>query len=325
MANLPEIDFAGLYKDVREVELEQLEAYRKGVEDAPVLYRQEGYVLKKLGEADGLFDFVASEESKDRMSDVIRVGGWELKNFRKNPVMLFGHNHNLPVIGRVGRVEISGKQLLASKSQFDMEDPFAATISGKYERGFMRAVSVGFRPLDFAFMGDDSGGVDFKSQELLEVSTVGVPAHPAALRKALVVDAPFRITNAGIPNLEHVQVGDDGELFIAVKIRYQMDAPTEEAKAEVEEVTASPVGDVESISDVSEPDAPIDTLEVAEVPEMATDQGGLNELSQRVAALEALISEKPVAEQVEDKPEPLLSASLIAELEQAAAAAAGKE
>jgi HK97 family phage prohead protease len=325
MANLPEIDFEGLYKDLREVELEQLEAYRKGVEDAPVLYRQEGYVVKKLDETDGMFDFVASEESKDRMSDVIRVGGWELKNFRKNPVLLFGHNHNLPVIGRVGRVEVSGKQLLASKAQFDMEDPFAATIAGKYERGFMRAVSVGFRPLDFAFMNDDSGGVDFKSQELLELSTVGVPAHPAALKKALAVDAPFRIANAGIPNLEHVQVGDDGELFIPVKIRYTVDAPTEEAKAEVEEVAASTIGDVESISTISEPDAPVDTLEVAEVPETATDLGGLEALAQRVNALEALLSEKPEAEPVIEEPEITLPASLIAELEQAAAAAAEKE
>jgi HK97 family phage prohead protease len=325
MANLPEIDFAGLYKDIREVELEQLESYRKGVDEAPVLYRQEGYVVNKVADAEGLFDFVASEESKDRMSDVIRAGGWELKNFRKNPVMLFGHNHNLPVIGRVGKVDVVGKQLLASQARFDMEDPFAAAIAGKYDRGFMRAVSVGFRPLEFAFMGDDSGGVDFKSQELLEISTVGVPAHPAALKKALAVDAPFRITNAGIPNLEYVQVGDDGELFIPVKIRYEMDAPIAEAKAEVDEVTASPIGDVESISSTSEPEAPTDTLEVAEVPEMATDAGGLEQLTQRVSALEALLTAKPDAEQVEEEPEISLPASLIAELENAAAAAADKE
>ena len=46
----------------------------------------------------------------------------------------------------------------------------------------MRAVSVGFRPLEFERQGD---GLRFKKQELLELSAVSVPAHPHALARMM--------------------------------------------------------------------------------------------------------------------------------------------
>ena len=46
--------------------------------------------------ADGL-DFVLSDETVDRMGEIITADGWELDNFKKNPIALFNHNSNFPI------------------------------------------------------------------------------------------------------------------------------------------------------------------------------------------------------------------------------------
>jgi len=174
-------NIAELEAQIREAELEALEAYRKGTADAPTLYRADGYM--KAHEDGQPQVFVASEETADRMGDIISVEGWELSSYKKNPVMLLGHDHRIPPIARAGKVWADGKQLL-NTVLWDEEDPLGAAIMGKYQRGFMRAQSVGFKPLEFKDR-DDGNGLHFTKQELLEISLVSVPMHPRALRKAM--------------------------------------------------------------------------------------------------------------------------------------------
>ena len=76
---------------------------------------------------------------------------------------------------------MEGARLLASV-EFDQSDPFAVEIRDKYQNGFLRAFSVGFRPLRSSPRRDGRGMV-FEQQELLELSAVAVPAHPGALKK----------------------------------------------------------------------------------------------------------------------------------------------
>ena len=177
---------------MREEELTSLDQYRRGLEPAPVLYRPDGF--KVTADNNDPMMFVASEESEDRMGDTITADGWELGNFKKNPVFLYMHDQSFPPLGMWRKVGVEGKQLLASP-QWDDGDDFASLIKGKYVRGFMRAVSVGFRPIEFeeiklkeprkTVFGDRTTGLLFKKQELVEISAVAVPAHPKALRKAL--------------------------------------------------------------------------------------------------------------------------------------------
>ena len=47
------------------------------------------------GKENGL-EFVLSDETPDRMGDVIMADGWDLTDFRKNPIALFGHQSSLP-------------------------------------------------------------------------------------------------------------------------------------------------------------------------------------------------------------------------------------
>jgi len=180
---------------LREEELEALEQYRKGLESAPVLYRAEGTKIE--GRPGEPMVFIASEESEDRAGDIISASGWDLVNFKKNPVFLYMHDQTFPAIGLWNNVHVEGKQLLGS-AIWDDDDDFAKLIKGKYERGFMRAVSVGFRVFEFEELPrkDQSpnqrpGGLLFKKQELLEISAVAVPANAKALRRALGTRSHF--------------------------------------------------------------------------------------------------------------------------------------
>ena len=197
-----------LERELREADLEALECFLRGTAAAPVLYKPSGYF--KAADS-GLSIFVASEESEDRMGDVIEVAGWETKEFKKNPVFMLNHDYSLLPIGTVPVVKADGKQLLASV-KWDTEDEMAAFVQGKYQRGVMRAVSVGFRPLEFERSGD---GMLFKKQELLELSAVSVPAHPHALARMMGARR-FSIVRPEIITVEeHAPVAELSDLEIA--------------------------------------------------------------------------------------------------------------
>ena len=174
----------------RTEELESLYRFKKGLEPSPILYRDAGHV--KVNTGDQLMVFVASEESEDRLGDVIASDGWQLDNYKSNPVFLWMHDQHTPPIGSIGKVWTDVKQLLASP-RWDDEDDFAKLIHGKYQRGFLKAVSVGFRAQEFEEReaSGGRGGLHFKKQELVEISAVPVPAHPRALQKLNLDERKF--------------------------------------------------------------------------------------------------------------------------------------
>ncbi|MEO2162493.1 MAG: hypothetical protein ABGY29_08205, partial [bacterium] len=49
--------------------------------------------------------YLVSDETVDRMGDIIRVKGWNLASYRQNPVVLWGHEgKSVPPIGRANNV-----------------------------------------------------------------------------------------------------------------------------------------------------------------------------------------------------------------------------
>src|SRR4029077_8971120 len=48
------------------------------------------------GKLDGT-EFILSDETPDRMGDIIESAGWDLKQFKKNPIALFGHKADFPI------------------------------------------------------------------------------------------------------------------------------------------------------------------------------------------------------------------------------------
>lgn len=125
--------------------------------------------------ADGPIRFTASTEGIKRDGLEISSGGWQLDNYRKNPVVLWGHDYlGRPPIGRA-EVTVLGGELLADVT-FDRADPFAAEVERKYRAGFLNAVSVGWEVLE-----QSGNGQQVLRQDLLDISAVPVPGDPDAL------------------------------------------------------------------------------------------------------------------------------------------------
>jgi len=133
--------------------------------------------------------FVASDETVDRYGDIIRASGWQLDNFRKNPVLLFGHQSDSLPVGKVDPIAVEGTKLIAH-AEFLPEGmtAFADSVWSLIEHGALNAASVGFLPLAAPLPIYDADkhltGFEFIAQELLELSVVPVPANPNALQLA---------------------------------------------------------------------------------------------------------------------------------------------
>lgn len=147
-------------------------------------------------DAQGMSRFVASTGSVDRMGDVVEQS-WRLAHFRRNPVIL--HEHAAPVVGR-GSVKIDrdADALMLAVDWDDSEaNPVGRLVAHQHRSGFRNAVSVGFRPgksVSRADLPEDhpahmgasvpkwEAGRLFRFNELLEVSSVAIPANAEALQ-----------------------------------------------------------------------------------------------------------------------------------------------
>ena len=106
-----------------------------------------GATIKAVDSKARTMRFVASDESVDRYGDIIRASGWQLDNFRKNPVLLFAHNSRQPPVGQVPSIEVVGTELIADclfrpEGDSQLSDDVWRAVEG----GFLRAASVGFSP-----------------------------------------------------------------------------------------------------------------------------------------------------------------------------------
>ena len=183
----------------RELLLESLERYRRGLSEAPLLRKrgmgpaggreavtEEGRRwggMGKDGDGGAAMTFVISDEEVDRHGDVVVAQGWRVQAYLSNPVLLWAHNYGLPAIGRAAAVWAEPGQLLA-RMEF-APTAFAQEVAALYRSGYQQGVSVGFKPLRYEERRDGVTGaflgVRFLEQELIEVSAVPVPANRNAL------------------------------------------------------------------------------------------------------------------------------------------------
>lgn len=130
--------------------------------------------VEKVDKDSGEIYAVASTEAEDRDGDVILNEAWDLKNYKKNPLLLWSHDiHSLP-IGKVNRITNKNGKLEFS-AIFAEEDPFANRIAKLVKGHFLNAISVGYLPKEYDKKGRTS------LAELLEISIVNVPANQEAL------------------------------------------------------------------------------------------------------------------------------------------------
>lgn len=121
---------------------------------------------------------VASTSVVDRHNERINQEGWDLKNFKNNPVMLWAHDHTEIAVGVCKNIHIerkNGSARLVFTPEFHDKTEKAKALKALFEEGWLNSFSVGFIPKDFD--GKDS---TYLKQELLEISAVNVPANPDA-------------------------------------------------------------------------------------------------------------------------------------------------
>ena len=143
-------------------------------------------IYKAIASSGEGLEFVLSDATVDRYGDIVDPSGWDLRNFKKNPIALFGHSSGFP-IGTWENVRVEGDKLvarlkLAAKGTSARIDE----LIGLVEQGVLRAVSVGFRAIEAEPIDQKQpwGAQRYKKSELLECSLVSVPANPAALALA---------------------------------------------------------------------------------------------------------------------------------------------
>jgi len=140
--------------------------------------------------SDRVLQFIGSTETQDRDGEVIKADGWNLKNYKKNPIFMWAHRYADPPIGKAKRVWVD-KEAKELRFNIEFAPPetyaFADTIYKLYKGGFLKATSVGFIPdPDFITEGDGrkSPKKTYGKQELLELSGAPVPSNPDALEVA---------------------------------------------------------------------------------------------------------------------------------------------
>ena len=120
----------------------------------------------------------------DRHGEVVIPDGIILKEYKQNPVVLFGHGFREDV--PIGKIDISSfkitKNYVDADILFDMEDEFAVKIAGKVKNGFLNTGSIGFRPkvIDNEPVLPKQTGVTIKEWELFEFSVVPIPSNVGA-------------------------------------------------------------------------------------------------------------------------------------------------
>ena len=173
------------------------------------------FEVKSFSDEKRIITGIATTPNPDRVGDIVEPKGMHISG----PVNLFlYHNQNLPV----GTVKF--KNPTSKGVEFEAHIPTVeeeGTVKTRVDEawhsvkyGLLKAVSIGFRPInkDYEILGD--GSMRFKSWEMLELSLVGVPANPDALIHA------FKSCNSNeIRNLIGDQRADkERELFLSKEI-----------------------------------------------------------------------------------------------------------
>lgn len=161
---------------------------------APVERAYARLEVKAVADDSGLLTItgVATTPTPDRMGDIVDPKG---AKYALPMPLLYQHNADMP-IGTVDKLTVSkdGIDFVASIAKAEVA-PFIAEARSLISAGLIRAVSIGFRPLEMEPIDakDPWGAARFLEWEFLELSVVTIPANQDATIetiKSLDVRAP---------------------------------------------------------------------------------------------------------------------------------------
>jgi hypothetical protein len=148
------------------------------------------------GRDSNLVKWRLSDERVDSCDSTLAWNGWVLGDFKRNPVVLLAHDSyvdkSLPIGEDVGvYMDPTEKALMGITRFVSQEIAGKDSLEARAVRwvlaGFLRAVSVGFEPIEWKVAEDRDNGeswwvpIDFVKQTLREYSVTPVPATPNAL------------------------------------------------------------------------------------------------------------------------------------------------
>jgi HK97 family phage prohead protease len=183
--------------------------------------------IKAVDEDARVIRGIATTPAVDRVGDIIDPLGVKFTN----PLaFLWQHQHDKP-IGSVKFDKPTTKGIEFEATIAHPDTVVSVTLKDRLQEawdsiktGLVRAVSVGFRPIEYSFM--DTGGIRFSETEVYELSAVTIPANSDALITTIKsIDAGLR-AEAGVPDPDPMpaQPEDDAATGKSVRV-VKLDAP----------------------------------------------------------------------------------------------------
>lgn len=165
--------------------IKDIDGVRKFAEDVGI--KDMDVTADSLQKYSTILPTVISQEEKDRDGDIIELGGMDLVEYAKNPVMLWGHDQKELAIGN-GLLTTKVGDQIRSLAAFAAKEinPAAYTIGQMYAHGINRAFSIGFMGEGELIVEKNgmASGVRWTKSELLEYSAVNVQSNRNALLQA---------------------------------------------------------------------------------------------------------------------------------------------
>jgi HK97 family phage prohead protease len=161
-------------------------------------------VTKAVG--DRQIRVIVSTGDVDRAGDIVDPNGIDFTAYRKNPVILYQHDHDEPVARSVEIGLINGRV----EALIQFPDPGASEKSDEVynliKAGVLNAISIGFIPLEAIALDPKEpwGAKRYTKSEMLEASVVSVPCNS----NALIVERTIASVNK--------EMKDDGEPCVDV-------------------------------------------------------------------------------------------------------------
>lgn len=143
--------------------------------------RAYGFLTTKAIDAQKrIFSGVATTPATDRVNDTINPLGVTFKN----PIVLLRMHNTEQPIGQATLSKPTAKGINFEAQIPIVDEPgiFRDRVDMAWSEisyGVVRAVSIGFKPLKYAFKED--GGIEYQEIEIYELSPVSVPALPEAV------------------------------------------------------------------------------------------------------------------------------------------------
>lgn len=123
----------------------------------------------------------ANAATVDRMKEVIDPSGWNLENYKKNPIVLFDHGKDptfgyMP-IGKALAVEAKDDGLYTKIQLSNSKTEKISAVRDLVEEGILKTFSVGFDPKESQKSADDPDVQVITKAELIETSIVPIPMN----------------------------------------------------------------------------------------------------------------------------------------------------